>query len=300
MLLAAVAVCAQPPAGGQSQPEFLRQGQQLVRQGKLEEALALYRGAAAGPDAVIAHNAAGQTLDLVGRTADAREHFQKALALAASPQAKAQVLRNIAMSYAFDGDCRNTARYEQQVIDYWATVPDFYQQGEMADEAARVCIDAGDLDSAREWYRKGRDLGLKQPDITPARRALWEFRWEHAEARIAARHGNSAEAARHVAAAKSALTKMETADPQLYRQQAAFLPYLTGYIAFYSGDYKTAAADLEKDTRNDPFAQCLLGQAYEKLGEREKAMECYRKAAAGTGHNPPTAFARPFARKKIG
>jgi tetratricopeptide (TPR) repeat protein len=131
-----------------------------------------------------------------------------------------------------------------------------------------------------------------------APRALWEFRWEHAEARIAARRGNRAEAARHVAAAKTALTKMETADPQLYRQQAAFMPYLTGYIAFYSGDYTTAAADLEKDTRNDPFVQCLLGQAYEKLGERAKAMECYRKAA-GTGHNPPTAFARPFARQKI-
>jgi hypothetical protein len=29
-------------------------------------------------------------------------------------------------------------------------------------------------------------------------------------------------------------------------------------------------------------------------------MECYRKALATTAHNPPVAFAGPFARKKLG
>jgi hypothetical protein len=29
-------------------------------------------------------------------------------------------------------------------------------------------------------------------------------------------------------------------------------------------------------------------------------MECYRKASTTTAHNPPAAFARPFARKKLG
>ena len=39
---------------------------------------------------------------------------------------------------------------------------------------------------------------------------------------------------------------------------------------------------------------------YEKLGDKDKAMECYRKAFATTAHNPPAAFAKPFARKKLG
>jgi hypothetical protein len=39
---------------------------------------------------------------------------------------------------------------------------------------------------------------------------------------------------------------------------------------------------------------------YEKLGEKEKAMECYRKASTTTAHNPPAAFAIPFTRKKLG
>ena len=165
-----------------------------------------------------------------------------------------------------------------------------------------MCIDNGDLDAAAKWYKAGHDYGLKEPDITPVKRDLWEFRWEHAEARIAARRGNKAEAAKHVAAAKAILDK----DDQLAHgggrgeNQSQFLPYLTGYVALYTGDYQTALADLQKASQNDPFYQCLLGMTYEKLGQKDKAMDCYRKAAATTAHNPPAAFARPFARKKLG
>jgi hypothetical protein len=42
-----------------------------------------------------------------------------------------------------------------------------------------------------------------------------------------------------------------------------------------------------------------MGQAYEKLGEKDKAMEYYRKASTATSHNPPAAYAIPFARKKL-
>jgi tetratricopeptide (TPR) repeat protein len=178
----------------------------------------------------------------------------------------------------------------------------FYQEGELADEAARVCIDNGDLSAAARWYKAGHDYGLKEPNISQVHRDLWEFRWEHAQARIAARHGSKAEAQKHVAAAKAILDR----DDQLAHgggrgeNQVQYLPYLTGYVALYTGDYKTAVDELVKAGQNDPFYLCLLGQAYEKLGEKDKAMECYRKAAETTGHNPPAAYARPFARKKLG
>jgi Flp pilus assembly protein TadD len=85
----------------------------------------------------------------------------------------------------------------------------------------------------------------------------------------------------------------------LYEQQASFLPYLTGYVALYTGDYQTALADIQKANQNDPFIQCLVGMTFEKLGDKARAMEAYRKAAAATGHNPPAAFARPFTAKKL-
>jgi len=138
----------------------------------------------------------------------------------------------MAMSYAFEGSCAKTIEYEQQVFDYYGTVKNFFQQGEIANEGARVCIDSGDLDTAYTWYKTGHDTGLKEPDIKPARRDLWDFRWEHAQARIAARRGDQAEAQKHVAAAKAIL------DKDTIPEQAAFFPYLKGYVAFYGGDYK--------------------------------------------------------------
>jgi tetratricopeptide (TPR) repeat protein len=294
VLISAATVGAQP-RGGQPQPEFIVQGRQLEREGKLEEALAVYRKELqASPESPAANNAAGVVLDLMGKGGDARQYFAKAIDAAPSPQAKAQAQRSMAMSYAFEGDCGNTAKYEQLAIDYWATAKDFYQQGELADEAARVCIDAGDLDAAYQWYKKGRDFGLQEPGIKPDRKDLWEFRWEHAQARIAARRGNQAEARKHVAAAKAILDR-----GVIDQAQAQFFPYLTGYVALYRGEYKTALEDLQKANQNDPFIQCLIGQTYEKLGDKEKAMECYRKAAGTTAHNPPGAYARPFARKKL-
>jgi tetratricopeptide (TPR) repeat protein len=284
---------AQPGGGGQ-QPEFIKQGQQLLRQGKLDDALAVYRQALqASPNSVAGNNAAGVVLDLLGQGAEARKYFTKAIAAAPDPRGKAAAARAMAMSYAFERNCQGAAKYEQQVFDFHVAAKDAFQQGEIADELARVCFDAGDLDTAYKWYQTGYQAGLREPDIKPDRKDLWEFRWEHAQARIAARRGNQAEALKHVAAAKAVLDK--GTNPA----QEQFFPYLAGYVALYGGDYKTALGELQKANQNDPFIQCLIGQAYEKLGENDKAMEYYRKAAATTGHNPPAAFARPFATKKL-
>ena len=56
---------------------------------------------------------------------------------------------------------------------------------------------------------------------------------------------------------------------------------------------------MQKANQNDPFVQVLMAQAHEKLGERDQAMALYGKAASATAHNPPAAFARPFAAKKL-
>src|SRR5208282_4690333 len=178
---------AQTPGGQQQQPEFIRQGQQLMREGKFDEALALYRQTLqTSPDSAPANIAAGSVLDLMGQSKEGRKYFEKAIEVADTPERKAMAQRALAISYAFSGDCKKTVQYEQQVFDYYGSVKNFYQQGEIADEAARVCIDLGDLNAASHWYQVGHDTGLQEPDIKPARVDLWEFRWEHAQARIAA------------------------------------------------------------------------------------------------------------------
>src|SRR6201987_1412539 len=288
-------VLAQAPGTEQQQPEFIKQGQQLMRDGKLDAALALYRQTLqTSQDSLPANIAAGSVLDLMGQGEEARQYLGKAIQVADTPEHKAMAQRAMAMSYAFEGNCEKTVQYEQLVFDYYGSVKNFFQQGEIADEAARVCIDSGDLDAAYKWYQTGHDTGLKEPDIKPARVDLWEFRWEHAQARIAVRRGNKVEAQKHVAAAKAILDK--GTNPE----QAPFFPYLQGYVAFYGGDYKTAIEDLLKANQNDAFIQCMIGQTYEKLGDEEKAGEYYSKAAAAVSHNPAAAYAVPFAKRRRG
>jgi tetratricopeptide (TPR) repeat protein len=285
---------AQTPAATPQQPDYIHRGQQLMRQGRLDDALALYRTTLkSSPNSVPANIAAGIVLDLQLQGDPARQYFAKAIDAAYTPELKAVAQRMMAMSYAFESDCKKTAELEQQVFDYYGTVKNFSQQGEIANEAGRVCLESGDFDAAHHWYQLGHDTGLKEPNIPPARQDLWEFRWESAQARIAVRRENQPDAQKHLAAAKSILEK--GTNPE----QTPFLPYLDGYVAFYAEDYKTALAEFQKIDQNEPFIVCILAQTYEKLGDEDKALELYRKASTAILHNPGTAYALPLAKKKL-
>src|SRR5882724_2573556 len=78
-LISAGVLAAQAP-GGQEQPEFVKQGQALAREGKLEEALTLYRKTLRdAPNSQAANNGAGAVLDLMGKGTEARKYFAKAI-----------------------------------------------------------------------------------------------------------------------------------------------------------------------------------------------------------------------------
>jgi tetratricopeptide (TPR) repeat protein len=271
---------AQPPQqSGPPDPaaDFLRQGRQKLTEGKQDEALAIYKQAVESfPKSVQANNQTGVLLDLMGRYGEARKYFGKAIEVAPTPQAKGQAQRAMAMSYAFEGDCKNAAKYEGPLYEQYRAAKDYYNAGEMADELARVCIDADNLDDAYAWYRKGHEAGLNETD--PKQQDLWNFRWE---------------AQKHVAAAKAILDK--GTNPQ----QAPFFPYLVGYVAFYGGDYRTALTELQKANQSDPFIQVLIAQTYEKLEDKNQAAQFYKKAMGSNAHNPPNAAARRLARKKV-
>jgi tetratricopeptide (TPR) repeat protein len=285
----------QPPAPQGAPSGALAEAQQKMREGLHSEALTIYRSVLAEtPDSYEANSQAGVALDLLGQYEEARTHFAKAIAGAPDGEAKSRAMRNMAMSYAFSGDCAGATKYEAPLFDQDVAAGKMADAGGVANELARVCLESGQFDNAQAWYKKGYDAALKEPGLSAAQHDLWAFRWEHAQARIAARRGEAADAQKHVAAAKAILDK--GTNPQ----QAPFFPYLAGYVAFYGGDYKTAATELANANQEDPFIVCLLAQAHEKLGDTAKAMELYKKALTSTAHNSPNAFARPLARKKVG
>lgn len=272
--------------------ELVKQGRKLNNGGKQDEALALYRQALQkSPNLYEAHLATGIALDLKGQYADAQKELARAIELAPA-DSKIQALKGMAISYAFERKPNDSAKFEQQAFDAQLATQNFSQAGETANELARIYLESGDINNAYRWYQTGHDTALRTPNIPANQLDLWNFRWEHAQARIAARRGNAAEAQKHVAAAKAILDK--GTNPE----QGRFFPYLTGYVAFYGGDYKTAIADLQQADQRDPFILSLLAQAYEKSGDRQ-AMEYYRKILAFNGHNPTNAFARPLAKQKL-
>lgn len=277
-----------------SAAELLKQGEKLSFDGKQDEALALYRRAMEmSPEACAAYVDTGIALDLKGEYSEARGEIDKGIKLA-SGRDKMPAERAMAMSYAFEGKADEAAKFESEVFKTRLDTKDFVGAGEIANELARIFLESGDLANSQKWYENGYQTALKKSDLSDADKKLWLFRWESAQARITARRGNKAEAQQHVAAAKAALDAANNPD------QARFWPYLTGYVAFYLGDYKTALADLQKADQHDPLNLALIAQANEKLGDQAQATEYYHKVLASNAHNPTNAYARPLAKKKLG
>ena len=261
--------------------------------GALLAALAVAPPAMAQSAAGAALIKSAAALDLSGNYDSARKDLTKAIDLETADSAKTRARRTLAVSYAFTCDVKAVTGVEHQVIDAAIAAQDFNSAADVDNELARILLECGDGHQALETYRAGHDAALRIPNLADSARDLWNFRWEHAQARVAARRGEGAEANQHVVAAKAILDKGKIPE------QARFFPYLTGYVALYTGDPKTAITDLGRADQKDPFILSLIAQAYERSGDKAHAMMYYRNVLTLDAHNPPNAFARPLAQKKL-
>ena len=251
-------------------------------------------------------------LDLDGSYAKAREIFQKLIDGAPDPAAKSQAQRAMAISYAFTGECASAAIQEQKVIEYWTTREQaepqnaFFQEGEVSNEAARICFDAGDYNAAEKYYRRGSELGLMEPEPKTHSANLWDFRLTHALARINVRRGHEDEAWKLVARARKILDD----DKAMAVQQERFFPYLQGYVELYTtlafdpsgnwrGEQYLKEAVQYRGNENDPYVNWLLSEFYAiRRGSSPEMMEyCRRAIARATVHNPPSAFVHAHAKE---
>jgi len=291
-LLASGVATAQPPAPAAT--DVVAQARKLTSAGKLDEATTMLRGALeAKPDQWDAHNLLGAIFDLQGDYSTARTHLQRAIDLA--PEAsKPQSRVAMAISYAFESKAQDAARFYQPIYDARIAAGTFTTAGEAANAIARIYLESGDAANALKWYKAGYDAALRQPDLTAAQRDLAEMRWHNAQARVAARQGRTEEAREHVAEARKVFDK--GTNPE----QAEFMPYLLGYVAYYAKKYDEAIAELKKANLNDPFILVLLAQALEKKGEKAAAQEYYQKILTINSHNIQNAFARPIAKRAAG
>jgi tetratricopeptide (TPR) repeat protein len=248
-------------------------------------------------------------LDLDGDYPKARAIFQKLIDGAPDPAAKAQAQRQLAISYAFTSECASAAILENHVIAYWATREQaepqnaFYQEGEVSNEAARICFDAGDYDAAEKYYRRGSALGLKEPAPETHPASLWDFRLTHALARINVRRKNYDEVTKLVDRAR----KILDSDKAMAAQQERFYPYLIGYVGLYAGiesvhalnwgpvEQNLRAATEAKGNENDPYFHWLLARYYSATSQ--VISECHKALDRATAHNPPSAYVHAHAKE---
>lgn len=293
---AALAQTAAPqttPQPAAVQNPLLKEATELAGAGKYDDALAQFRKAlAADPALVSAQLGVGRMLDMMGQYAEARQELAKAIEMA-GPQAKDEARTTMAVSYAFESRAADAAKYYEPVFNDRVSAAKFNSAAATANAMARVYLESGDLANADKWYRTGYETSKKIADLKPPQVDLWQMRWLNAQARIAARRGNAAEARTHAAAMKALLDKGENPNEQPQYH------YLAGYVSLEGGDHDTAIAELSKGNLNDSFVLALLGRAHEKKGDAAKASEYYTKALAATSHTINTAFAHQWARKYL-
>jgi tetratricopeptide (TPR) repeat protein len=284
-----LAVATPTPA----QQDVINQARRLDLDGKHDEAITLYRQALdRTPNSFDVHYGLARALDLAGSYEEARQHFAKAIELAAEGD-KDQALRMMGVSYAFVNNLSEAAKYFRQVFDRRLGARNVAGAAEIANELGRVYLELGDPDTALTWYRTGYETAARQAGRPAAELDLAEMRWAHAQGRVAARKGNAREARRQEAMVKSLLDKGTNPDQQIQ------YPYLVGYVDFYLKDDAGAIAALQKADQEDPFILMLLAEAYERSGKAATARDYYGKVLASTSHAVNNAFARPIARQKI-
>lgn len=268
----------------------IAEADKLLESGDVKGAItSLDRLVRASPRSFYARIALGRALDLDGRHADARRHLEEALKLAPE-QERTDALTTLGISYAFEAKADEAARYYQRAFDADVQRNDRGAAAGRANALGRIYLESGNLQKAEQWYTTGFETSRKIPELPASQAALWEMRRHNALGRIEARRGNGAGANEHVAAVKGLL-----GTPGLENQRL-FYPYLVGYIAFFAKQYQQAADELLRGDQSDPFVLGLIAQSYEKLGDRAKAGEYYRKVLALPLHSINSAFSRPQAR----
>ena len=269
-------------------------GRRLTTTGEFEEAVGLFtRALAIDPELFEAHLGLGIVMDLQGRYEAARDHLRHALGRAPK-DARSTALAALAVSYVFESQVKEAAKYYQQQFDDQVGGAALDAAAGTANALGRLYLETGDLDKAQQWYRTGYDTAQKMRGLPADQIDLWEMRWLHAQSRLAARRGDAATAATHAAALKALIDKGGDNANQLPIYQ-----YLLGYNAYHLGRYDTAIAELEKADQRDPFILALLARASEKRGDAAAAKSYWTKVLAQNGHSLQNAFVREAARAAL-
>jgi tetratricopeptide (TPR) repeat protein len=295
LVLVVVLLTGEAAAQQPDPEELVKQGRGLFSRGKHDEAERLYRQAIAlSPRSFEAARALGILLTLKGQYPEARTHLERAVKVAPTPTVRHQAMATLALSYAFEGKLDAVAREYEALRRQQQGDSDPSGAAASARSLGRILLEAGDTSNGRKWYEVGYQEWKPQPSQPESERLLWELRWRHMQARVAAREGRIDEARRLLGEFETLMKKRgrPAEDNGIHR-------WVAGYVAFYAKDYDGALDHLTHGDLEDPFILDLIGKAYEAKGDQTNARQYYRRVMESNVYNLQSAIARPHARAKL-
>jgi tetratricopeptide (TPR) repeat protein len=296
LVACAIMACAWPlPAQTPDPEELVKQGRTLFSQGKHDEAERLYRQAIQlNPRSFEGARALGILLTLKGQYPEARTHLQRALKVAPTTMVRHQATATLALSYAFEGNLEALQREYENLRRQQLADSDASGAAASARSLGRLLLEAGDTAGGRKWYELGYQEWKPQPGQPESEQLLWDLRWRHMQARLAARDGKLDEAKRLLSEFESLMNKRNrpTEDREFYR-------WVAGYVSYYSRDYDGAIAHFTQGDLDDPFILNMIGRSYEGKGDPTNARQYYRRVMESNVYNLQSAIARPHARAKL-
>ena len=290
-----VSLISPPPAAAQDADDLVTQGRTFFREGRHDDAERLYRQAISlSPRSFEAARALGILLNIKGQHAEGRTYLERATKVAPTPAVRHQAMAAIALSYAFEGKMDAVTREYEALRKSQQTEGDASGAAASARSLGRILLENGDTTNGRRWYEIGYQEWKPQPSQAESERLLWELRWHHMRARVAAREGKIDEARRLLAEFESVMKARGRAN-----EDGALHRWVAGYVAFYAKDYDVAIDHLTHGDTNDPFILDLIGKAYEAKGDITNARQYYRRVMESNVYNLQSAIARPHARAKL-
>ncbi|MBU1983030.1 tetratricopeptide repeat protein [bacterium] len=245
----------------------------LLGMGRHEESIEYYRKALAR-DSMFAFSRVGiaANLNLLGRHAEAREYLHAASDSGLTFMQRRSLLWGIVISYVDEGDLESALAAAEKTSRFSASSGSTIETVSDMNLVGQVLLEMGRLDEARAKFEEGLRLVEESaipPDVRTWARALTALR---VGCRIALKENNVTAARKSIE--EFAASVDTTGNPSL----RWLLNHYSGLVALEEGDFARAVSELDQGMANDPATHFLLGRAHEKLGDREKAAECYKKA----------------------
>ncbi|MBI3951576.1 MAG: tetratricopeptide repeat protein [Acidobacteria bacterium] len=267
-------------------------GSLLANRNRLDEAL-IHLNKAVELDAnyTSAYTSRGTVLINQGKYGAAQQDYRKALSLVGEGPARINVLSQLALAYAAEGNTAEAAKYYEEAIgladkrNQPATVAAF------CNALGRIYLEHGDLINANKLYQRGYETAMKS--MPEQEQPVWRARYWHARARILARVGEYNGALAYANKIKSLIES--GASPQDHLKEIHH--YLVGYIKLLAGEYDAALEELRQGNDEDAFIQVLIAQAYEGKGDKAEAAKWYQKVLEYHGGGASTVLSRPLAEK---